>query len=88
MVDLREITAIKHTLERMDNSEIEQIVQYANTIKTDRKEQRKKELWGNVVAAMTKYEEETGDTIIFSGPKDIPDFYEWTARCHGIIDIQ
>lgn len=61
----QEIESVRHKLERMDNDEMEQIIQYAYTIIANRNNQRKKELWDNVVAAIAKYESEIDKINLF-----------------------
>lgn len=61
-----------------DNLQIEDIekyIQLANVELQKRKDNRAKELWGNVIAAINKYEKEVKDSILF-----ITDSSEYTIE--------
>lgn len=64
----QEIESVKLKLERMDTAEIKQVIQYLHAITAKRQEQRKKELWGNVRAALRKYVDETEEDIEIRHP--------------------
>lgn len=50
-------------LSTMSNDELDMIRRMAELAKDERLYNRRKELWGNVVAAIKKYQEETGKEI-------------------------
>lgn len=60
----------KQQLETMENTELEEAIRLAYQIIERRKETRKKELWGNVAAALRKYESEFGDITTDDGDRD------------------
>ena len=52
------IRSLKESLTSLTAEDLENIVKAVNAECDNRANQRKKELWGNVVAALKKYEEE------------------------------
>lgn len=60
-VELRTIIPI---LQNLSTGELETLSKHINRMRDERVEQRRKELWGNVIAAMHKYCNETGEDII------------------------
>lgn len=53
-------------LEKLTNDELRALQARAGEVISSRQETRKKELWGNMVAAIKKYESEIGQ-IVFDG---------------------
>lgn len=60
----------KEYLETLETAELEKAIKQAYQIIERRKENRKKELWGNVVAAVRKYESEFGEITTDDGDRD------------------
>lgn len=65
-------------LENASAEELQEIVKTVNTVMDKRADNRRKELWGNVVAAIRKYEQEVGEI-------DIED--EDTGRTFNLSEI-
>lgn len=61
----KDVDLVKHQMEKMDADQLRSIMQYANSINDRRNQQRKKELWGNVKAAIAKYESEIGQISFY-----------------------
>lgn len=55
----------KQFFETMDTEKLEEAIQLAYEIIESRKEDRKKDLWGNVVGAIKKYQAEIGPISCF-----------------------
>lgn len=62
-MEQREIEILKSRMEQMSDNELQAVVQYAETVRTQRSAKRQKELWGNVVSAIRKYQDEVDDII-------------------------
>lgn len=76
---------ILNYIERLTPKEQKCIVGRINEQQTKREQQREKELWGNLVAAMQKYEEEC-NPIVFSSP--VCDYKGWPSSEHGKIVLR
>lgn len=74
-----ELEAIKARMEQLSLDDLHAIVKFAGMIENNRIVQRKKELWGNIIAAIKKYEGEVD--IIGLVNEDS----EWTF---GILPLQ
>lgn len=57
-------------LETLETAELENAIKQAYKIIERRKENRQKELWGNVAAALRKYESEFGEITTDDGDRD------------------
>ncbi len=60
MKDTKVINEVKLRMDSMGIENLKEIIAYANSLIIKCKNQRKKELWGNVIAAIDKYEAEIG----------------------------
>lgn len=60
----------KVVFSELKTEDIEKYIQLANQELAQRKKNRAKELWDIVMAAIKKYEEETGDSILFITDRD------------------
>lgn len=58
-------------LEKLTNDELRAFQRSAADIISKRQERRKKELWGNVVAAIHKYQDEMNEQIDIIGKGDM-----------------
>lgn len=65
----------KIVFDNLRTEDIEKYIQLANAELEERRANRAKELWGNVIAAINKYEKETKDSILF-----ITDSCEYTIE--------
>lgn len=65
----------KVVLSGLQTEDIEEYIQLANAELEERRSNRAKELWNNVIAAINKYEKETADSILF-----ITDHCEYTIE--------
>lgn len=54
-------------LHGMTNGQLKEVVKAVEEITEKRQENRRKELWGNVVAAIAKYESEIGQINFYCG---------------------
>lgn len=68
----------KTVFDSLQTEDIEKYIQFANAELEKRRANRKRELWGNVIAAINKYGKETKESIIF-----IIDDYEYTIGSIG-----
>lgn len=57
----------KVVFENLSTEDIEKYIQLAEEEIYKRKEKRKKELWGNVIASLRKYEDEIGAIFVDNG---------------------
>lgn len=77
---MNELQEILECLKHLTPSEQRQVQRFIEEIKVARRTQRKKELWGNVVAAIQKYENEIEyidiSILDFDGSFTIVDFDE------------
>jgi len=55
----------KQQLAILSNDELRQVMNMIDELKTGRENQRRKELWGNVIAAISKYEDEMGQISVY-----------------------
>lgn len=58
--EIMDVNEIINTLHTLSNESIQAITKEATKVIDTRKQNRAKELWGNVVAAINKYEDEIG----------------------------
>lgn len=76
----------KAVFDNLRTEDIEKYIQFANAELEKRRANRKRELWGNVIAAINRYGKETKESIIF-----IIDDYEYTIESigeEGIIHLE
>lgn len=76
----------KAVFDNLRTEDIEKYIQFANAELEKRRANRKRELWGNVIAAINRYGKETKESIIF-----IIDDYEYTIESigeEGIIHLK
>lgn len=59
----------------LKTEDLKEYIRLANEELSTRKANRAKELWGNVVKAINKYQEEVGSYILFIADE------EYTAKC-------
>lgn len=55
---------IKNIMDTLPSNDLQEIIKHANTLMAVRTDQRRKELWGNVVAALQKYGQEVEEIEI------------------------
>ncbi len=60
----------RRMLEDFSNDELQKVISMAEDIARARKNLRQKELWGNVMAALRKYEKECGEILVSDGNDD------------------
>lgn len=60
-----EIMITKQQLAALSSNELDLVSSIIQELKQSRLDQRKKELWGNVIAAINKYEQEVESIIIY-----------------------
>lgn len=75
-----QMTTTKNFVSNMSEDQLRDIIKNANTLLDCRAEQRRRELWGNVVAAIQKYVSEIGEI-------DIEDGEDGAVLCADSLDI-
>lgn len=75
-----QMVTIKNLVSNMSEDQLQDIIKNANTLLDCRAERRRKELWGNVVAAIQKYVSEIGDI-------EVEDANGGGVLCHDSLDL-